>query len=214
MEHAKKLMLVDPSFLRPTLKEKTFVGLDASIQSILNSDVPDDMKAAQYMHALNRYKTLDRADQTSVDKQKAAAERTESNILDSVSINDRHKAKLLVNYMKRNKDMKLNDQGQLEYQQRPISGSNIIELVTDILNSKSDETPEGWEEFAEGVTEAGAPRRLIVSSKSQRHLRKKNRKPPASSSSPPSALRIIRSGKKQKRQGKNIGALNGSWLSY
>ena len=160
MEHAKKMMLVDASFVRPTLKEKVFVGLDANINTILGSDVSDDMKAVQYMHALNRYRTLNSSDQPSADaKQKATNDRVESNLLDSVSADDRYKAKQLMSYIKRNKDMKLDEEGQLEYQQQPLNKSDIVELVTNILRKETgaETQPIGWEEFAEGLQAANAP---------------------------------------------------------
>ena len=56
MEHTKKFVLVDPRFVRPSMREKALSGLDTEISSILNSDVSDEIKARSYISALTRYK--------------------------------------------------------------------------------------------------------------------------------------------------------------
>src|SRR6267154_2525035 len=56
MEHTKKFVLVDPRFVRPSMREKAMSGLDTDISSILNSDVPDEIKARSYVSALARFK--------------------------------------------------------------------------------------------------------------------------------------------------------------
>src|SRR6266516_5406275 len=58
MEHTKKLVLVDPRFSRPTMKDKVLSGLDNDISSILNSDASDEAKAYSYMSALSRFKAI------------------------------------------------------------------------------------------------------------------------------------------------------------
>src|SRR2546425_5724020 len=45
MEHTKKFVLVDPRFVRPTMRDKVLSGLDTEISNILNSDVSDEIKA-------------------------------------------------------------------------------------------------------------------------------------------------------------------------
>ena len=55
MEHAKKMMLVEPNFYRPTTTEKTLTGLDKEMQEILHSSVPDDVKIKQYSQALKKF---------------------------------------------------------------------------------------------------------------------------------------------------------------
>src|SRR6266516_5206582 len=58
MEHTKKLVLVDPRFARPTMKDKALSGLDNEISSILNSDVSDEAKVHNYIFALSRFKAI------------------------------------------------------------------------------------------------------------------------------------------------------------
>ena len=56
MDHTKKFVLVDPRFVRPSMRDKALSGLDADISSILKSDEPDEIKVRNYMTALSRYK--------------------------------------------------------------------------------------------------------------------------------------------------------------
>src|SRR6266516_1594948 len=58
MEHTKKLILVDPRFSRPTMKDKVLSRLDDDISSILDSDVSDEVKARNYASALSRFKAI------------------------------------------------------------------------------------------------------------------------------------------------------------
>jgi len=56
MDHTKKFVLVDPRFARPSMRDKVLSGLDTEISDILNSDVPDEMKARSYISALARFR--------------------------------------------------------------------------------------------------------------------------------------------------------------
>ena len=56
MDHTKKFVLVDPRFVRPSMRDKALSGLDTDISNILKSDEPDEIKVRNYMAALARYK--------------------------------------------------------------------------------------------------------------------------------------------------------------
>src|SRR5207247_1717174 len=56
MEHTKKFVLVDPRFVRPSMRDKVLSGLDTEISNILNSDVSDEIKARSYVSALARFR--------------------------------------------------------------------------------------------------------------------------------------------------------------
>jgi len=56
MEHTKKFVLVDPRFVRPSMRDKVLSGLDTDISNILNSDDSDEIKAKSYIAALARFR--------------------------------------------------------------------------------------------------------------------------------------------------------------
>ena len=51
MEHTKKFVLVDPRFVRPSMRDKVLSALDIDISNILNSNDSDEFKAKSYMSA-------------------------------------------------------------------------------------------------------------------------------------------------------------------
>ena len=56
MEQTKKFVLVDPRFVRPSMRDKALSALDTDISDILNSDVSDEMKAQRYISSLARFR--------------------------------------------------------------------------------------------------------------------------------------------------------------
>src|SRR2546425_10091228 len=58
MEHAKKFVLVDPRFVRPSMRDKALSALDTDISNILNSNDSDEFKAKSYMSAASRFRSL------------------------------------------------------------------------------------------------------------------------------------------------------------
>lgn len=56
MEHTKKFVLVDPRFVKPSMRDKAMSGIDSIISNILDSDESDDIKVKNYISALARYK--------------------------------------------------------------------------------------------------------------------------------------------------------------
>ena len=58
MEHTKKFVLVDPRFVRPSMRDKALSELDNDISNILNSNDSDEFKAKSYMSAASRFRNL------------------------------------------------------------------------------------------------------------------------------------------------------------
>src|SRR3989442_14940713 len=58
MEHTKKFVLVDPRFVRPSMRDKALSALDTDISNILNSNDSDELKAKSYMLAASRFRNL------------------------------------------------------------------------------------------------------------------------------------------------------------
>lgn len=56
MEHTKKFVLVDPRFVRPSMRDKVLSELDSNISQILNSDESDEIKAKNYISTLSRFR--------------------------------------------------------------------------------------------------------------------------------------------------------------
>jgi len=135
----KKYLLVD----------KPSSPLDVEIRSILDDvDKTDDIKVKLYFQALAKYKEPT-PDPTGIDWDKE--------VLDSVSVEKRHKAKNILRHIHLNPEAHILPSGEFVYQQIPHS--NIIDLVSDILSKRKQIRPDGWSEFAKSLPQE---RHLIV----------------------------------------------------
>src|ERR1700690_130392 len=167
MEHAKKMMLVDPRFARPSMREKFLSALDTEIANTLDSDEPDDVKAKNYIMTLNRYKFHGEIPKPAV----KPIEKLESSVMQSVSQKQQYKAKRAMDLLKRNSDVDFNDQGELIYRQSRVPGSNIVDLFEDLPRTTSSEPPVGWEALASSLKESKAPREIVSNTRSWNFMR-------------------------------------------
>ena len=75
----------------------------------------------------------------------------EEEILESVPKTMKTKAELLVRKMK----------SELKYKGETVRGSNVVDLVNDVLRKRKYFNPQGWETFGETLREANVPQDLI-----------------------------------------------------
>ena len=155
MEYAKKLMLVEPKLFRPSMREKTLSRLDEEIEKALSSDLPDNEKAAKYISALQKYLYYETPN-------KPVEEKTsESDVLNTVSSTQRHKAKRILEHLKSDSSFKINDGGEISYNQQKISKSHLGDLLNDLLKKKSTEEPPGWQQFSNSLKSLDIPKSLV-----------------------------------------------------
>jgi hypothetical protein len=159
MEHAKKFVLVDPKFATPNIREKTLSGLDGEIDTILNSDVSDDVKARNYAAALRRHKNYSSFSSQTKPK---PIEKLETEVLQSVAPAKKYKAKRLIKRLKQQKEVDWSSDGELIYRQQKIPKSNIVDLIDDVLKTKTIESPPpGYDALAAALKDAETPRDLV-----------------------------------------------------
>ena len=157
MHSAKKYVLVDPAVYE-NQQQRPESEMDVEIRSILNSYEPDDIKAARYAQALNKFRNVNRP------KEKPSLKNEE--ILDSISNTVRHKAKRILDGISDIPEMSWNEKGELVYKQSVVPNSDIVKLLTDVLKSKTVERPEGWKEFAQGLGTSNKMDRELISNQS------------------------------------------------
>lgn len=163
MQHAKKYVLVDPNMYRPSMPEKSLSLLDSEIERTLSADIPDDVKAKLYTSTLKRFKAYDDTMKPQVEKKSLEAE-----LLESMPATQQYKAKRIMRHLKDNPEASWTDKGELIYRQSTIPNSDIVDLVSDALKTKSiGEPPAGWEEFAKALKSSSAPEELVANIKSR-----------------------------------------------
>jgi hypothetical protein len=100
MEHAKKYIIMDPRFARPTMLDKALSALDGDIENFLNKDAPDDVKAKRYLATVNRYRSYSEPPPPTP---LPVLDQLEPEVLQSVPKNVKYKAKQLLKRLKKQK---------------------------------------------------------------------------------------------------------------
>ena len=54
-------------------------------------------------------------------------------------------------------DISWNEKGKLKYKGETVQGSNVVDLVNDVLHKMEYFNPQGWETFGEALREANVP---------------------------------------------------------
>ncbi len=164
LEHLQQ-HLSQPS-TNPTLK--TMSSLDDRLKDVLSkSHVSEDAKVKEYNQTLQRYLTyedkyLSPHPSTSTVSTPSVEDQWEKDILASVPINAKKKAQLLLNRIKASGGtMSWNAQGELLVKGQPVVGSNILDLVNDVLRKRQHFNPRGWEQFAQALRDTNVPQDLI-----------------------------------------------------
>ena len=85
----------------------------------------------------------------------------EEEILESVPKTMKTKAELLVRKMKADPSIAWSEKGELKYKGETVRGSNVVDLVNDVLRKRKYFNPQGWETFGEALREANVPQDLI-----------------------------------------------------
>lgn len=176
-------------YLHPVTKKVN--DIDHKMTEILNSDLPIDQKMKRYSEALHHYTIFVKKDAEprklqlvsstppqTVDSNKADSKDTVSDdrndaagglddtisqeILQSVPKSMQGRASSLLRKIKSsNGELGYNHQGELVVRGQPVRGTNLVDLVNDVLRRRKNFNPNGWEDFAQGLATINAPLGLI-----------------------------------------------------
>ena len=179
MEHARKMALVDPRLL-DTLRSpppptdtvgKKVQALDDEMKAILDrKDLDDGTKVTLYNQLLQRYNVL--VDKRVKEPVRVIAvgkevgtepEKTssmEADVVNTVPKSLQAKARCLMEHLKRN--VVWSDRGELIHEGVPVAGSNVVDLVHDLLRKrKTGGDPTGWQSFARQLRVINIPMELV-----------------------------------------------------
>ena len=82
-------------------------------------------------------------------------------VIDSVPSTMKRKAQLLVSLLKNNPNVSWEDDGTVKLYGKSIPGSNIIDLVNDVIRHRKGSEPTGWQTVAEGLRDMNIPQDVI-----------------------------------------------------
>jgi hypothetical protein len=160
---------------KPPVEQRVKVmdTLDKKMQSILErEDLSTDERLKLYDQSSTRYLNVhdDYRPRPVVSKvstsppaviETETKDAMEEEILESVPKTMKTKAELLVRKMKADPNIAWSEKGELKYREETVRGSNVVDLVNDVLRKRKYFNPQGWETFGEALREANVPQDLI-----------------------------------------------------
>ena len=179
---------------------QTLKNLDSEMGDILSSkQLDDEQKAKLYNQVLQRYLTYydqrkgqplhvklatskqvetPNPDEESKETSKESTEvetipsAVEEEVIESVPKLYKAAARQLLDKIKQNRDvLHWNETGELKYENKPISGSHVVDLVNDILRHRKGFEPVGWSVFARGLARMNVPENLVRNPQRQSAIR-------------------------------------------
>ena len=179
---------------------QTLKNLDSEMGDILSSkQLDDEQKAKLYNQVLQRYLTYydqrkgqplhvklttskqvetPNPDEESKETSKESTEvetipsAVEEEVIESVPKLYKAAARQLLDKIKQNRDvLHWNEKGELKYENKPISGSHVVDLVNDILRHRKGFEPVGWSVFARGLARMNVPENLVRNPQRQSAIR-------------------------------------------
>ena len=179
---------------------QTLKNLDSEMSDILSSNkLGDEEKAKLYNQVLQRYLTYydqrkgqpihvklttskpvetpkpEESEVTSKESTEAETIPTsavEQEVMRSVPKLYKSGARQLLDKIKEHRDvLHWNEKGELLYENKPISGSHVVDLVNDILRHRKGLDPVGWSVFARGLARMNVPENLVRNPQRQNAIR-------------------------------------------
>ena len=187
---AKKMVLVDPRFLPTSRSDQSPITnalseLDEQMHEVLNSrDLTEQNKVERYNQILQKYSVFDKQKQSFSESlrsptqsheldpiretQEETLQESESNKTSSftdvtqyIPTTYQKKARLLLQRLAQHPEVSWNERGELVVKNETIRGSNVSDLVNDVMRRRKNFKPLGWEKFAEVLRESNVPQDLI-----------------------------------------------------
>ena len=175
--------------------------LDHDMEDVLNStELSNEEKARRYSQTLQNYLTyyhqrkeeplkikFDSTKLSNVEKEpqegkeslsvpevprSVEQDKVEREIINSLPKPLKNRGKMLLEKIRENPDiMKWDSRGQLVFEDRPLPGSHIVDLVGDFMRERKGVDPMGWQVFARGLARMNAPEDYVRNERRREALR-------------------------------------------
>ena len=106
------------------------------------------------------------------DQTQTASVALHDQILQSVPKTMKRKAELLLGMIKNNNNLTWDEQGVVSYKGKRIHGSNIIDLINDVIRQRKGDEPRGWKTFSKALHESNIPQEVIGNSSRWKWMQK------------------------------------------
>ena len=169
------MQLIDPKMLQQVTTpiqqvtapihpiHRSMSTLDRDMQNILQrTDLPVEEKVRQYNQILQRYlEYQDHLRIPTAPPPMTISKDIEQEVLSTIPKTMRRKAENLLERVKRQSNLGWNERGELLFNGEVIQGTNIVDLVNDMVRQRKSFQPRGWREFARALRQDNVPQDLI-----------------------------------------------------
>lgn len=150
--------------LPPDPKVLTTASLHRDLSSVMaNDDLSEAEKSQLFGQTMYKFKTAHKKALTKdpVVQDEKPDSKIDQRFMDSVSSTMQRKAKLLMSILRDNPNLSWDEDGTVKMYGKPVHGSNIIDLVNDVLRQRKGIEPTGWQPFAEGLRDMNVPQDVV-----------------------------------------------------
>ena len=137
-----------------------------------NEDLSEAEKSQLYGQTLHKYKTAHQkalketslfppSDPSSSKMNQLVIDSVPSTMKRKAPSTMKRKAQLLVSLLKTNPNVSWENDGTVKLHGKSIPGSNIIDLVNDVIRHRKGSEPTSWQAFAEGLRDMNIPQDVI-----------------------------------------------------
>ena len=169
--------------------DRVLRGLDGEMSSVLDrNDLDEGDKVKLYNQILLRYNTMANkrvkqptrvvvvnddgtataaamrdagTTQPAASSESLAATRADADIVESVPKSLKSKADHLMKRLKNEPTIQWNDRGELILDGATVPGSNMVDLVHDVLRKRKQSDPVGWQPFVKHLKHINIPMELV-----------------------------------------------------
>lgn len=184
MEHAKKMILVPQDFfakLNQQKNEQTGLtsNLDTEMGSLLdNESLGEKEKWVRYQQMLQRYLKLKEQERQplKVTMEESKQETVQQpaglhhEIIEAIPKMFKKKAQMLLRRLESSNDVSWDERGVVTIKGNVILGSNIIDLVSDVVRPRKTSNPLGWTQFTSFLKEINIPKEFISNPRRQAYM--------------------------------------------
>ena len=155
----------------PSPLTKKLSQLDEEMKSILdNSELGEATKAQLYSTVLSKYLDIKRQIETPkpipIIDDSTSPPATLPNLnginVDYIPKQYRNKANNLISHLKNHSDVRWNSRGEMLSDGVAIPGSNMVDLVDEVIRQKTGPTPIGMNEFVKALEDSNVPKALLA----------------------------------------------------
>ena len=159
---ASKMILIPQEAVNRMQSDDQLTKLDTEMTDILKKKVTDREKWEMYNQVLQRYLHITNENRQPL---KLPVEQEdddlETYVLSTVPPSYKSKAQELYRILRSSSNVKWNSTGQVSVNDVPLQGSNIVDLLNDVLRLRKDVNPSGWKEFAKGLRDLNVPKEFV-----------------------------------------------------